>query len=1006
MSLQSAHEGLIRRGVTNGRRKTMRARPWAESLEDRKVPAPLVVGSAPGAPAQVKILDETGALTRTIDAFPRPYRGGVAVTTGNVNSDNIPDVIAAMERGRGTVRVFDGRTGDVLGQFVPFGRGHRGGATVAFGQLEDNATPSIIVGTATGRAVVRTFDAVSYAPGLTLRPFGPGVRGVTVAASHLRNTIASELVVAPAAGGPAKILFFDGTGKQIGSLQDDQWRRDRRGILLTTGDFDNNGLPDLASAVVRRGDSALVQVWTSRPDNPLVSQFVASPSGVGSGIELGSVAGQGNTGDRIALTHERLRPGRESAVAGRVAAPQQESGRPIDLVDLNGNLESTVFAAGVGDGAVSLAEAAPQVFHVYAGTKYRGVGYNPTWPSWGSRQYPVNFDPANALHPTGGSSTTLTDAGQQWIPDQFKGNTVYVFKTSAGAGAGRNFDVIGNTANTLTVRGGFGFTPDNTYTYSINSIQLHDSDFFNTAFQALWGTYSGTLVDDDGTTVQVQNQGRQDLQTIHSYDFNLVRLYNWGPSRSSSNSGGLSLDTHRAFLAEADRQNLGVIVPVSNYFLGDDQFAWNGQNPDENYSFDKAPQAIRTALDQFLASIRTPNGNRISKAVRLISIGNEIDLDISADPGPTAKLQRTLWWIVNLQARLDPAANPALYEQAQLHPQFTIPISTADQDWAAFSGNTGPGSTATTLQSDPNSHPAWPINRFQGVRIRLNGPTYQADPFRTVTGSDGFSLTLDRPVDPVPGAGASFSILNPNPLSWFQIFSDGATAQDYLPSNTKPAQPLDRFTANVRGLSDVGAGWYADWLVNSVNTFRFGPDLTRMMNQYDYTNMPPKDPSQDWGPQWPGKKLPVPFMFTEFGYNRMQTGTYNPADQFQTLTTQQVQVAEDHWNAPSSFMGYSIFEFNDEPNKNNINPAQPDTETTYGLFVYNTDPANFRRGTTLLSKKYARTSQQYYAGGTLFDYNYPVYQLFPVTDPASGESIVDRLKRIFGQSSSKTAPAS
>ena len=45
------------------------------------------------------------------------------------------------------------------------------------------------------------------------------------------------------------------------------------------------------------------------------------------------------------------------------------------------------------------------------------------------------------------------------------------------------------------------------------------SDFFTTAFQGLWGV--------DPTT----GQGRQDLATFQAAGFNLLRLYNWGPSR-------------------------------------------------------------------------------------------------------------------------------------------------------------------------------------------------------------------------------------------------------------------------------------------------------------------------------------------------------------------------------------------------------------------------------------------------------------------------------------------
>ena len=91
-------------------------------------------------------------------------------------------------------------------------------------------------------------------------------------------------------------------------------------------------------------------------------------------------------------------------------------------------------------------------------------------------------------------------------------------------------------------------------------------------------------------------------------------------------------------------------MPVSDYFLGNDQYAWNGQGPDANFSFTSAPTAIQNDLKQFISSI-TKNG-ALDPAVHSIAIGNEMDLGIDNDPGITQKLERALWWVVNLHDQL------------------------------------------------------------------------------------------------------------------------------------------------------------------------------------------------------------------------------------------------------------------------------------------------------------------------------------------------------------------
>jgi hypothetical protein len=169
--------------------------------------------------------------------------------------------------------------------------------------------------------------------------------------------------------------------------------------------------------------------------------------------------------------------------------------------------------------------------------------------------------------------------------------------------------------------------------------QFSDADFANISFQALWN-FGGNL--------------RNDLGTLGSASFNLVRLYNWGPTRGWN---GLRGDAHMPFLDYATKQGLRVIVPISNYFLSNAEYAWNGRVPDAAYSFGSAPPAIQAALTNFISSATPPNTSRLHAAVHSFMVGNEIDLnDLKIHGGdpvePTVRLARTLWWIVNLQGRL------------------------------------------------------------------------------------------------------------------------------------------------------------------------------------------------------------------------------------------------------------------------------------------------------------------------------------------------------------------
>jgi hypothetical protein len=192
--------------------------------------------------------------------------------------------------------------------------------------------------------------------------------------------------------------------------------------------------------------------------------------------------------------------------------------------------------------------------------------------------------------------------------------------------------------------------------------QFSDSDFFNDCFQALWN--SGADINN--------NQYRDDIGVIGNYCFNLVRLYDWNPTRGWNGSSGTA---HVNFLNYAQKNGLQVIVPISNYFLSDDQYAWDGNNPDSSYSLTSAPGAIQTDLSQFISSV-VVDGN-IHPAVHSFSVGNEIDINTFVGQGssgpvdPASRLARVIWWIVNLQRQI----SLAKYRYVLL----TSPISNADQ---------------------------------------------------------------------------------------------------------------------------------------------------------------------------------------------------------------------------------------------------------------------------------------------------------------------------------------
>jgi hypothetical protein len=74
------------------------------------------------------------ALVTQFFAYRSSFTGGVRVAAGDVNGDGVAEIITASGPGGGPhIKVFDGKSGDLLSDLWPYSRSNTGGVFVAFG---------------------------------------------------------------------------------------------------------------------------------------------------------------------------------------------------------------------------------------------------------------------------------------------------------------------------------------------------------------------------------------------------------------------------------------------------------------------------------------------------------------------------------------------------------------------------------------------------------------------------------------------------------------------------------------------------------------------------------------------------------------------------------------------------------------------------------------------------------------------------------------------------------
>jgi hypothetical protein len=316
----------------------------------------IALGADAGGEPKVLVYDSTAKFKLfEIMAYDPSFTGGVRVATADINGDNVDDIITAPGKGGGPhIRVFDGRSGALVTEFMAYEPSMTAGLNITTGDvfdIGDNREEIIVAPDAGGGPHVRVIAITETVPPVTVNEFFAYQEsfrgGVRLAVGDVEGDGNQYIVTAPGKGGGPHIQVWDANEFGSPSRVREFFHTDlsyTEGLNITVGDFNGDYYDDYA--IGTGSGNPIVSIRSGR-DRSVFGTFVP-------GVQPPNPGLQGlNTGAQSTLLgNAQFNPNNSEPAANTQVNTLRPSGQlPDSLSSLNRPANPGALTNGIVGGA-------------------------------------------------------------------------------------------------------------------------------------------------------------------------------------------------------------------------------------------------------------------------------------------------------------------------------------------------------------------------------------------------------------------------------------------------------------------------------------------------------------------------------------------------------------------------------------------------------------------------------------------------------------------------------
>jgi hypothetical protein len=263
----------------------------------------LAVGADAGGGPHVKVFNADGSLRFEFLAYDPKFTGGVRVATADVNGDGTEDIITAPGPGGGPhIKVFDGRTGSLIREWMAYDPAFTGGVYIAAWRGHSAPQGVIVTGPGSGGGPhVRVWSATTGEAYQNIIAYDPNFRGgVTVAVADLNSDgTFPEIITGAGPGGGPHVKVYDGQTFQVIRSFFAYDPGFRGGVFVAAADTNHDSRIDIVTGA-GPGGAPLVNSfdWFT---GQMLQSFLAFDSAFRGGVRVAETAVPNPSGSAIAV---------------------------------------------------------------------------------------------------------------------------------------------------------------------------------------------------------------------------------------------------------------------------------------------------------------------------------------------------------------------------------------------------------------------------------------------------------------------------------------------------------------------------------------------------------------------------------------------------------------------------------------------------------------------------------------------------------------------------------